>query len=221
MRRRWWRTVTPTLQPSWSARCMTRTSAPTCKAPSKLDRPWYTLVFAAPSWEELSRGLQPAITFDDDDPTSPKHVAVRRDTTNPRAVVIPRGPCSVHRADPWQVSRSHAAQLPDTPHLTRRCSASFSCVACCFLSLSSHACRCGRSLGVSGHHRAARAVAGVLGSRGFAVSRLQFVCIVKQREVTTTTLIQDMDIALPDGAQLAVDTTLVIAPRWGPSSSVR
>ena len=29
--------------------------------------------FAAPSWEDLARGLRPAITFDDDDPKTPKH----------------------------------------------------------------------------------------------------------------------------------------------------
>ena len=93
---------------------------------------------------------------------------------------------------------------------------------------SSRACRCGRPLDPSGHHRAACAVAGVLGRRGFAVeSAAARVCREAGGRVTTNVRIQDMDIVAPNrlderrvevladglplfhGAQLAVDTTLV------------
>ena len=79
----------------------------------------------------------------------------------------------------------------------------------------------------SGHHRAACAVAGVLGRRGFAVeSAAARVCCEAGGRVTTNVRIQDMDIVAPNrvderrvevladgllfhGAQLGVDTTLV------------
>ena len=96
------------------------------------------------------------------------------------------------------------------------------------LPSSSRVCRCGRPLDSSGHHRAACAVAGVLGSRGFAVeSAAARVCREGGGRVTTNIRIQDMDIVAPNrlderrikilvdglplfhGAQIAVDTTLV------------
>ena len=96
------------------------------------------------------------------------------------------------------------------------------------LPLSSRSCRCGRPLDSSGHHRAACAVAGVLGSRGFALeSAAARVCREAGGRVSTNVRVQDMDLAAPNpldnrrievvvdglplfhGAQLAVDTTLV------------
>ena len=96
------------------------------------------------------------------------------------------------------------------------------------LPLSSRSCRCGRPLDSSGHHRAACAVAGVLGSRGFTLeSAAARVCREAGGRVSTNVRVQDMDLAAPNpldnrrievvvdglplfhGAQLAVDTTLV------------
>ena len=84
------------------------------------------------------------------------------------------------------------------------------------------------SLDPCGHHRAACSVAGVLGRRGFAVeSAAARVCREAGARVSLKVRVQDMDLALPDaldnccleivadglplfqGAQLAVDTTLV------------
>ena len=98
------------------------------------------------------------------------------------------------------------------------------------LPSSSRVCRCGRPLFSSGHHRAACAVAGVLGSRGFAVeSAAARVCREAGGRVSTNIRIQDMDIMAPNllddrrvevladglplfhGQQLAIDTTLVSA----------
>ena len=97
------------------------------------------------------------------------------------------------------------------------------------LPSSSRVCRCGRPLDSSGHHRAAF-VAGVLGSRGFAVeSAAARVCREAGGRVSTNIRIQDMDIVAPNllderrvevladglplfhGQQLAIDTTLVSA----------
>ena len=64
---------------------------------------------------------------------------------------------------------------------------------------SSRVCRCGRPLDSSGHHRAACAVAGVLGSRGFAVeSAAARVCREAGGRVSTNISIQDMDIVAPN-----------------------
>ena len=96
------------------------------------------------------------------------------------------------------------------------------------LPLSMRTCRCGRQLDMFGHHRAACAVAGVLGRRGFPleVAAAQ-VCREAGARVTTNVHVRDMDLAvfnnldgrrlevvadgltLWQGAQLAIDTTLV------------
>ena len=94
--------------------------------------------------------------------------------------------------------------------------------------LSRRTCRCGRQLDKFGHHRAACAVAGVLGRRGYPleVAAAQ-VCREARARVSTNLHVQDMDLAefnnldgrrlevdadcltLWHGAQLAIDTTLV------------
>ena len=93
-------------------------------------------------------------------------------------------------------------------------------------------CRCGLPLDSCGHHRAACAAAGVLGRRGFAVeSAAARICREAGARVSLDVRVQDMDLARPDaldnrrleivadglplfqGAQLAVDTTLVSALR--------
>ena len=98
------------------------------------------------------------------------------------------------------------------------------------LPLSVHQCRCGRSLDVFGHHRAACARAGVLGRRGFAVeSAGARMCREAGGRVVFNAMLRDFDLGAPNpldsrrveiladglplfgGAQLAVDTTLVSA----------
>ena len=89
-------------------------------------------------------------------------------------------------------------------------------------------CRCGRQLDKFGHHRAACAVAGVLGRRGFPleVAATQ-VCREAGARVSTNFHVRDMDLAvfnnldgrrlevvadgltLWQGAQLVIHTTVV------------
>ena len=96
------------------------------------------------------------------------------------------------------------------------------------LPLSMRTCRCGRQLDMFGHHRAACAVAGVLGRRGFPLECAAVqICREAGARVTTNVHVRDMDLAvfnnldgrrlevvadgltLWHGAQLAIDTTLV------------
>ena len=96
------------------------------------------------------------------------------------------------------------------------------------LPSTSRNCRCGLPLDSRGHHRAACAVAGVLGQRGFTLeSAAARVCREAGAKVSLDVRVQDMDLARPDaldnrrlevvadglplfqGAQLAVDTTAV------------
>ena len=103
-----------------------------------------------------------------------------------------------------------------------------SCVDALPLPLSMRACRCGRQLDKFGDHRAACAVAGVLGRRGhpLEVAAAQ-VCREAGARVSTNLHVRDMDLVefnnldgrrlevvaddltLWHGAQLAKDTTLV------------
>ena len=83
-------------------------------------------------------------------------------------------------------------------------------------------CRCGRPLDSLGHHRAACAVAGVLGRRGFPLeSAAARVCREVGARVRTNVVVRDLDLWPPHrrlevvadglplhgGAQLAIDTT--------------
>ena len=100
------------------------------------------------------------------------------------------------------------------------------------LPFSSRTCRCGRLLDCRGHHRAACAEAGVLGARGFALERAAAqVCREGGGRVSTNVMVRNLDIeggnptdarrleivvdglTLFDGAQLAIDTTLVSHPK--------
>ena len=100
------------------------------------------------------------------------------------------------------------------------------------LPFSSRTCRCGRLLDCRGHHRAACAEAGVLGARGFALERAAAqVCREGGGRVSTNVTGRNLDIeggnptdarrleivvdglTLFDGAQLAIDTTLVSHPK--------
>ena len=96
------------------------------------------------------------------------------------------------------------------------------------LPFSSRTCRCGRLLDCRGHHRAACAEAGVLGARGFALERAAAqVCREEGGRVSTNVTVRNLDIedgnptdarrleivvdglTIFDGAQLAIDTTMV------------
>ena len=136
--------------------------------------------FDVPSWEALANGLRPDAEDSVSEPGVPRHgwqcKAMR--PVNERfleGVVQPRlldaSRALLHK------QRGPFASLPFTsfpsaPHarfdpqpfrvlLLRRLWLP--------LPLSSRSCRCGRPLDSSGHHRAACAVAGVLGSRRFAL----------------------------------------------------
>ena len=86
---------------------------------------------------------------------------------------------------------------------------------------ASRLCRCGCLLDSFGHHRASCAQAGVLGRRGFAVeSAAARICREAGGRVATNVFVRDLDLPDPvndgrrlevvvDGAQLAVDTTVV------------
>ena len=96
------------------------------------------------------------------------------------------------------------------------------------LNLSARACRCGRPLDVFGHHRSACVVAGTLGRRGFPLENAAArICREAGGRVRTNVFVRDLDLGVVDqfdtrrlevlvdglplfqGAQLAVDTTLV------------
>ena len=101
------------------------------------------------------------------------------------------------------------------------------------LPLTACRCRCGRLMDVFGHHRAACATGGVLGRRGFELeSTAARVCREAGGRVRTNVLLRELDLhpgqnrldarrlevvvdglELFNGAQLAVDTTLVSALR--------
>ena len=96
------------------------------------------------------------------------------------------------------------------------------------LPLTQHTCQCGRQLDFLGHHRAACAEAGILAKRGFVLERAAAqVCREAGARVSTNVFVRDMDLAqfntfdgrrlevvadglsLWQGAQLAIDTTMV------------
>ena len=88
-------------------------------------------------------------------------------------------------------------------------------------------CRCGRSMDIYGDHRAACSRAGILGTRGFALEAAAArICREADARMATNYFVRDFIIAVPagdsrrlevvannlplwNGAQLAVDTTLV------------
>ena len=105
------------------------------------------------------------------------------------------------------------------------------------LPLTSRNCRCGRRLDKFGHHRAACSRAGVLGTRGFPLEcAAAQVCREAGGRVATNVLICELDLVefnafdsrrleviadgltLWQGAQLAIDTTLV-SPLRGDGSA--
>ena len=100
------------------------------------------------------------------------------------------------------------------------------------LPLTVRNCRCGHPLDTRGHHRAACALAGVLGGRGWALeSVVARTCREAGGRVTTNVLVRGLGLVGPDvednrrlevvadglplfgGAQLAIDTTVVSALR--------
>ena len=76
------------------------------------------------------------------------------------------------------------------------------------LPLSMRTCRCGRQLDMFGHHRAACAVAGVLGKRGFPLEcAAAQVCREAGARVSTNIPVREMDLAAHhnlDGRRLEV-----------------
>ena len=108
------------------------------------------------------------------------------------------------------------------------------------LLLSMRTCRCGRQHDIFGHHRAACAVAGFLGKRGYPLEcAAAQVCREAGARVSTNVPVRDLDLVahnnldgrrleviadgltLCHGAQLAVDTTLVSPLRRDGSARAR
>ena len=108
------------------------------------------------------------------------------------------------------------------------------------LPLSMRTCRCGRQHDIFGHHRAACAVAGVLGKRGYRLEcAAAQVCREAGARVSTNVPVRDLDLVahnnldgrrleviadgltLWHGAQLAIDTTLVSPLRRDGSARAR
>ena len=110
----------------------------------------------------------------------------------------------------------------------------------CPFPLSMRTCRCGRQHDIFGHHRAACAVAGVLGKRGYPLEcAAAQVCREAGARVSTNVPVRDLDLVahnnldgrrleviadgltLWHGAQLAIDTTLVSPLRRDGSARAR
>ena len=127
----------------------------------------------------------------------------------------------------------HATCLDCVPVRPSEFQGSSFCVASGASSLlSSVTCRCGQPLHSRGHHRGASAHAGVLGRRGFPLeSCAARICREAGARVSVNVRVQDLDLhpgpradnrrlevvadGLPlfQGAQLAVDTTMVSTAR--------
>ena len=181
------------------------------KARQQLGRFWLMWGFEAPQWAELAMGRRPPGWADDEDPTTPKHgwqywatqpvnAQFMEATVRPRLNSTVAGLVAFSRADRWPAFLSLCCPV------TRQSSFDSQVFRVLLLRRlwlplpsSSRACRCGRPLDPSGHHRAACAVAGVLGRRGFAVeSAAARVCREAGGRVTTNVRIQDMDIVAPN-----------------------
>ena len=187
--------------------------------------------FDVPGKGDLAGGL-----LHDDDPSTPKHgwQYLATQSVNHHFIagtVWPRLPDRFpgHVALSERTIRQCSLHvLPSREaHYVRRTSLSHPSPSPLVAPLSSSS-----PLDSSGHHRAACVVAGVLGSRGFAVeSAAARVWREAGGRVTTNMRIQDMDIVVPNqlderrievladglplfhGTQVAVDTTLVSAFR--------
>ena len=195
--------------------------------------------FHAPSWQELAPGARPEQLRDVDmEPGIPRH-GWQRTATEPVHGVFIEGTVRPRLSATEKALFRQGGPLAGIPFLcfptsslSRIDSSLFRVLLLrrLFLPLppSSRFCRCGRPLDPSGHHRAACAVAGVLGTRGFALeSAAARVCREGGARVSTNVLVRDVDLlplqhadarrlevvadGLPlcHGAQIAVETTLV------------
>ena len=194
--------------------------------------------FHPPSWEELADGLRPGRrAIEDEDRTQPRFGwqklaaeslqldfrenvlmpslpvekrALLRSQSGPFSstpfVAFPTTKVTTFDPQPFRVLMLRRVHLP--------------------LHLSTRNCRCGRPLDSLGYHRAACAVAGVLGRRGFPLeSAAARVCREAGARVRTNVMVRDLDLWPPHridnrrlevvadglplhgGAQLAIDTT--------------
>ena len=191
----WWSNVTRTLRASWFVHC-------------KVAAQGQVLVdagFPVAVWD-LARGLRPDPT-PDEDPSNPKH-GWQYWATQPLdgqfidAVVWPRLPDSSRtmlRSQSGPLASVLFTCCPIARHTTFDAQIFRTLLLrrlWLTLSSSSRVCRCGRPLDSCGHHRAACAVVGVLGSRGFALESA--AARVAGGRVTIDSRIQDMDIVAPN-----------------------
>ena len=181
-------------------------------------------------WQELSES--PPVLDEDPEPNQPKFGWQQRATRKLEEQFKGRGCLANIQRHPSMVRPLASAPfiaLP-TSKATKVDAQPFRLLLCrrlhLPLPLSMRTCRCGRQLDRFGHHRAACAVAGVLGRRGFPLECVA-AQICREARVTTNVHVRDMDLAvfnnldgrwlevvadgltLWHGAQLAIDTTLV------------
>ena len=189
--------------------------------------------FVVPPWEAVLAGLRPGHE-DDENPVELKHGWQKPAA---RAVHEQRvaGVIWPNLTDPERALQQRPDGVP-TSRSTRIDPQPFRVLLCRRLQLplpfSSRTCRCGRLL-CRGHHRAACAEAGVLGARGFALERAAAqVCREGGGRVSTNVMVRNLNIeggnptdarrleivvdglTIFDGAQLAIDTTMVSPLQW-------
>ena len=208
---------------------------PCFQAVRECQRSLVAVGFEMPSWVELSDS--PPTREEDPEPNQPKfgwqQKATRMLEKNFIDEVVWPGLDNASRAlfrsQHGPLASAVFTALP-TSRVTRVDAQPFRLLLCrrLPLPLSMRTCRCGRQLDMFGHHRAACAMAGVLGRRGYPLEcAAAQVCREAGARVSTNVHVRDLDLADLDvvdgrrlevvadelslwhGAQLAIDTTLV------------
>ena len=176
-----------------------------------------------PPWEELADSPPPRP--EEPEPTQPQFGWQQRASFCGRRCGLASVTVPEHCCVP--LASASLTALP-TSKATRVDAQLFRVFLCRRLHLAPpRTCRCGRQLDKFGHHRAACAVAGVLGRRGFPLVAAAQVCREAGARVSTNLPSPGHDLAefnnldgrrlevvadgltLWHGAQLAIDTTLV------------
>ena len=160
-----------------------------------------------PTRQVLALGLRPPHTNDEREPSQPRHgwqkyASAVVQKFHREQVVLP----SLSPAEQAMV-RSQSGPLASVPftampfqRVSRIDSEEFRVLVMrrlrLPLPLSVRSCRCGRTLDVLGHHRAACSTAGVLGRRGFAVENaVAQICREGGARVSTNVFLRDLDIS--------------------------
>ena len=190
-----------------------------------------------PSWEEVLIGTRPPAVVSSEPGEWMHgwqyHAAAAREGFHRINVTMPgatNAQQALLRSQSGPASGAHLTAIP-TSSLTALSPQVFKVLLLRRLRLSlpasSRQCRCGRALDPLGDHRAACPRAGVLGPRGFALEAAAArICREAGARVVTNCFVRDMNLDVPpedarrlevvannlplwNGAQLALDTTLV------------